>query len=266
MSLIKLSEHSPNGLISIENVFRFTIGIQNGSVSLHTITIIVEGRTAFSKNQFHGEFKEGSSFSNNLPNNGYDFVIRRVNGYFLENVTITVIAGTGYDGLSTNTYHLRSSIQRGPVNNTLTSSVSVGSQRAPQGSRTPLGLTLGSVPLSTFTGEGGPSVLSGATGLGFFSPSLNQQPGDSKIDVRSFEVTSTPSESYSPPPESNRRPWLWGPPLAIPPPNPPPFPPPYSVNYEPTFNSEFCFLKTTKRSVYGVLTDTFSSQSVLILY
>lgn len=267
MQSIKLSEFSPNpdGLISVDNIFRFTIESQY-PVSLSTVTIIVEGRTAFSKNQFYGEFKEGSSFSSSLSGNGYNFVIRRASGYFLEHVAITIIASTQFDGPSTNTYHLRSSSQRSPSRSVPVHSVKAAPRAALPNSGAPLGQTLGLVPLSTFTGEGGPAVLSGATGLGFFSPSLNQQPGISEIDIRSFEVKSTPSESYSPPPGSNRRPWLWGPPLAVPPPSPPPFPPLYSVNYEPTFNSEFCFLKTTQRSVQGVMYDTLTLESFLILY
>jgi len=79
----------------------------------------------------------------------------------------------------------------------------------------PLGQPLGFVPIKSLTSDGGPSVLSNAAGLGFVSPSLNPQPGVNKIDIKSFSVTATPSDKYSPPPGSNRRPWLWGPPPVI---------------------------------------------------
>lgn len=131
----------------------------------------------------------------------------------------------------------------------------------------PLGQPLGFVPIKSLTGNGGPSVLPNAAGLGFVSPSLNSQPGVNKIDIKSFSVTATPSDKYSQPPGSNRRPWLWGPPPVVPPVSPPPFPPVYSVDYEPVFNADFCFLKTTQRSALGVLTDTTGPPvSVVILY
>jgi hypothetical protein len=243
--MIRISGHSPDAPIH-GNEFKFTVGIENKLVSIGTVVVLVNKETAFSRGKFRGNFSQ-SSYSRNLFNNGYHFSIKRNGVFTSQNVSVTVMAETASGSISTHTYQL------------LADSVV-------QYPEIPFGENLGLVPLSSFTGEGGPSVLSNASGIGFFSPSLNKQSGDSKIDVMSFEVSSTPTEKYSPPSESNPRPWLWGPPPASPPPSPPPFPPTYSEFYEPVLNAEFCFMGTTKRSVLGVLTDTGTSQSVMILY
>ena len=212
---------APGGFVQ-NNKFDLTVSCEQ--IVLSSIVLTVNGETVFSRNRFYGSFA-GSSFSPVL--NGYDFQISK-SGNLQPKNTVSVIVGTSNGESFTKAYQLKANI---PI----------------QYPVIPLGGQLGSIPLKSFTGEGGPRVLSGAAGIGFFSPSLDQQPGNSEIDIRSFGVSSTPSDTYRMPSGSNRRPWLWGPAPAVPPVSPPPFPPVYSALYEPILNAEFCFLKTTQR-------------------
>lgn len=230
----------PGGLIQ-NNKFDLIVSCEQ--VVLNSIVLTVNGETTFSHNRFYGSFAS-SSFSP-VPN-GYNFSISKSGNLQPEN-TISVIVGTSNGESFTKAYQLKA--------NTLVQYPVI-----------PLNGQLGSTPLKSFTGEGGPRVLSGAAGIGFFSPSLDQQPGNSEIDIRSFEVSSNPSDTYTMSPGSNRRPWLWGPAPAVPPVNPPPFPPVYSALYEPILNAEFCFLKTTQRSAIGIMTDIFTLESTIIIY
>lgn len=246
--IIRLSglNPAPFGTITANSTFHASVGVAGALISLATVTVIVGGETAFSNGSFQGTFVSSSTYQYNPSLNGYDFKFVKTGGYVVSPVQVTVLAETRDGATTTQTYQLFAElpVTYPPI---------------------PFNQPLGYVSLEKFSGEAGGPLLGQAQGLAFFSPALTSR-ANSQIDVQDFEVKTDASDKYAAPPGSNNRPWLWGPPPAVPPVNPPVFPPVYSSQYEPHFNRGFCFLKTTQRSVYGVMTDTMTSDTTVILY
>jgi len=236
---------APGGTIPVNGVFQLSAGVDGALVDLAAVKLVVGGEVAFSGGSFQGAFASGSTYQYNPAINGYDFSVVRAGGYLAPAVPVSLTAETRDGGTTLQTYQLLF-------------------QTAVVYPSVPLGVPLGHVSLSRFTGEaGGP--LGGAAGLAFFTPALTPR-GGSQIDVKDFGVAADAADAFVRDEGTNRRPWLWGPAPAVPPGSPPPFPPVYSSGYEPHLNRGFCFLKTTKRSVVGVITDTGTLVSTVILY
>lgn len=240
----------PNFLIPIDGYVRFTLGVHGSSINLSTVRITVESKIAYdgSTDTFGADFLT-SSYTSESGDNGYRFNILKTSSYINQFVTVIVEAET-VSGVSTvQSYQVVSSelVDYPPV---------------------PYGVELGGIPIERFSGEPETGLLSGAAGLVFASPALKFQSSGSQIDIDKVEIATQGGDEYYPIVGDNLRPFLWGPPPLVPPVPIPVFPPQFDVlNYMPVWNgSAFGFLKTTERSVLGVLYDTVSLQTTYVLY
>lgn len=75
----------------------------------------------------------------------------------------------------------------------------------------PLGVELGNVPSSSFTGEPETGPLSGSQGALFFSPALIEPNLGNQVDLDSIQITVHGSDIYVRPPEGNDKVFTWGP-------------------------------------------------------
>jgi hypothetical protein len=196
-----------------------------------------------------------SSYAYSVPDNGYTFTIVS-SGTLPLNVVVNVVANTTDGGTSNQTYTL-------------------GAVQPVVYPPTPLGVPLVNVPLGMLSGEAQTGILAGGQGQVFFSPALPAPNTGSQLDVQTVETDVRAADSYNPAPpgrNSNNRPWLWGPPTAVPPARA--YPPDFVLGiYEPTWNSwnvpnqaPFVFLKTTQAQATGVLTDVPTGHTTIILY
>lgn len=74
----------------------------------------------------------------------------------------------------------------------------------------PAGHRFGSVPLRLFSGEPSDGLLSGASGLVFFSPALLEPSSSSEMELASISVRAVASDSYSRPEERSQRLFRFG--------------------------------------------------------
>lgn len=131
-------------------------------------------------------------------------------------------------------------------------------------------VVIGEVSLSQLSGEGPEELLAGAKGQVFVSPAYDVARSGNSLDLDSLEVRVVTTDSYASPdaigPNSyNRRPFLFGPPPAVPstrawPPNLDP------VNYMPTPGDPIYGLAASQPQVKGVLTDVGTGVETVILY
>jgi hypothetical protein len=246
----------PNNFIPSDQSIRFTIGVQAGLIDLSTVQITVSTHLAFdgSTATFAPDFA-ASTYSYSVADNGYSFVLLSDLTY-PATVTIVVTANTLDGATTTQSYQVNSAV---PV------------VYPP----TPLNVPLNSVSIAKFSGEAQSGVLAGGSGQVFFSPALLVANTGSQLDVDSVEMTVHAADTYNADPTSsdNNRPFLWGPPPAVP--TGRAFPPDMDpVNYLPVWNSwvlgpsvaPFGTLKTTQATATGVLTDIPTGDQTIILY
>lgn len=239
---------APNSLIPLDGYIRFTLGVNDGLIDLTTVRITIASVLAFdgSMASFLGDFA-GSDY---VPvDNGYRFNLLKSSAYNSRVVTVLVEAST---------------YGRTDINQSYQVTVNSLSDYPP----VPYGTELNMVPVSRFTGEVQSGPLAGGQGLMFVSPSLTFSSSGNQIDLDSAEVATQAGDAYAQDSGDNLRPFLWGPPLPIPPVPIPVFPPQFNVpNYMPVWNDpNYGFLKTTQRSVIGVMHDTISLEDTVILY
>jgi hypothetical protein len=241
---------APNALIPIDGYVRLTVGVQGGMINLSTVHITVASELAFdgSTLSFGPDFL-GSDYVFVPADNGYRFNILKSSPYDDQFATVIVEAETNDGTPTVQSYQVSTGavIAYPPV---------------------PFGTELNRVPIRRFSGEVDTGLLSGAQGLAFVSPALKFQSIGSQMDVDVVEVATQAGDRYRQSPGDNLRPFLWGPPLLVPPVPVPVFPPQFdAVNYKPVWNgASFGFLKTTGRSVLGVMHDTILLTDTVILY
>lgn len=245
--LIYVADVSPDldGTLGAGDSIDFVIGVDGDSIDLSKVNIIVNGEPAFvgALGGFYGQYAAASIHSASGPDNGYEFSIIRDVKFSTPNISI-VIESADSSQTSRHCYSLK--------NGQMTSYVP-----------TIFGRELGRVSLSKFTGEVTTGLLAGAAGQIFMTPAFSARSG-SRIDVDELELTAESHEKYDVPSESNARPFVLGPSAGF---TSRVFPPNFQFGYEPhTNSSQFRIAKTTRATVKGVLLNTSTLESVVILY
>jgi len=237
----------PEDFIPNDLHVHLTVGVQGSLIDLSKTKIYLSFLLVFdgSTVTFTPDFVTGSSFIYDAPNNGYAFDIQ-VPLVHLEAMAVVEVSTSTTDGTdSTQTYSFRGGPDYPP---------------------TPFGAVIGEIFLNRFSGESQEGLLSGSQGLVFMSPALQTANSGNEVDIDSLESRVITSDPYELAQTPNPRPFLVGPPLPVPPISPPPFPPQFSDSYIPVLNDPNYALMNTKPTVRGVMFDSVSLETSVILY
>lgn len=248
-SLIRIYSPVPdeNGFIPLDDFIRFTVGVEGSLIKLDTVRIEINSELAFDGTipGYVGLYSGSSDYIYIPANNGYRFNIKRSFAYPDAVVPVHIVAETTDGGGTDQTYNVKAF-------------------STPVYPPVALDAPYGNVPLDAFSGEADSGLLAGAQGLVFFSPSLTRSSNSNQVDFNFIELVARPKEVYTQPDVGNIRPFLSGPPFAVPPPSI--FPPQYNATYFPVLNGNYTLMGTTKRNVIGVLFDTTFFTSTQIIY
>ncbi len=236
----------PNGLVVDSNPIQFVIAARGGAVELSTVRIVISGNVIF--DGVSSNFSPAYSTSTfEETDDGYLFSLINSAAYTISVITLVVIARTSNNELVTLIYSIR-----------VLQTVEYSTQ--PESALT-------TIPVEYMTGECDTGYFSGSAGLVFASPSLFIANPSVTLDIDDIEVRTHTADHYDIPQTDNSRPFVFGPPLASPPPGAPIFPPYPTPDYLPVFNDPtFTFIKTTGASIVGVLHDTTFDEDIVILY
>lgn len=237
----------PDDFIPGDSHVHLTLGVQGSLIDISKTNIYFSGMLVFDGSipAFTTDFLSGSSFSYSDVDNGYIFDIQ-VPDEHLEAIVVVEVDTKTTDGtINSQSYSFHGGPDYPPM---------------------PFGVILGEVPLHRFSGESQTGLLAGANGLVFVSPALENAVSGNEIDVDFVESRVRASEQYQPPlpPEGNPKPFLVGPPPAVP--SGLPWPPQFSDDYIPVLNDPGFALMNTSPQIVGVMVDTTFLTTSVILY